>query len=728
MKSWGGAMRRHRWALAPLLIALCPALYAQCEPSPEVRRILRDKLSEKALQEMKFTVRVAFRRQVLEELIAKYPREVEPYRRLIQVTKQEDIDSYPALVDRYRKQAEQRPGDPLALYIAGLSLSGTDTPQSIRLLEQSRSRSPGFPWPALELAHIYSPGAKRVDQNKAAGEITAFFAACPSSTDAEAQRRLDRAGSKELQARVAAALRARLATETDADRLKDYKTLWGLEFRTIPPAEHAALRKQVAADLQRLESLNHEPDAAWLVFLKDGAKQSGASPETVTAMEDRVIQAFPHSDEAYRIVSDHWDKSHKEPEDRKDTVAWDKYNREYDEALKGWVARFTDSRELQHVVPFDAICDEPDVPAEAGLRALDDYLKYVGDYQPPSFSTYLQAAEFLVDHKWQPQRALDLLRGFDKLMDQWHALVWSDNLTAELEEMWTYNEAIRRQAAAGYVLVAARLAEQPHAADRVQAFVERELPPKSSPWIQPLYWQNRGSLAALQGSKADALTYYQKALHARKGPPEFYQGHRVHDALMDEARALWQQLGGTETAWKLWSTPPAAKIQEQAESGFKNPGKTMPAFELADLSGKTWRLKDLAGRAVLINVWATWCGPCQRELPHLEKLYEKVKDRSDLQILTLTIDEDLGAVAPFMQERGYNFPVLPAYTFVTGLLDVVAIPQNWIVDAKGEWRWTGAPAVPDAEWEAAMLKQLESATVHASPESPTALKPNAPSQ
>jgi hypothetical protein len=81
-----------------------------------------------------------------------------------------------------------------------------------------------------------------------------------------------------------------------------------------------------------------------------------------------------------------------------------------------------------------------------------------------------------------------------------------------------------------------------------------------------------------------------------------------------------------------------------------------------------------------------------------------------------------------MQERGYNFPVLPAYTFVTGLLDVVAIPQNWIVDAKGEWRWTGAPAVPDAEWEAAMLKQLESATVHASPESPTALKPNAPSQ
>jgi hypothetical protein len=86
-----------------------------------------------------------------------------------------------------------------------------------------------------------------------------------------------------------------------------------------------------------------------------------------------------------------------------------------------------------------------------------------------------------------------------------------------------------------------------------------------------------------------------------------------------------------------------------------------------------------------------------------------VKDRSDLQILTLTIDEDLGAVAPFMKEKGYTFPVLPAYSFVTGLLDLVAIPQNWIVDSKGQWRWTGAPGVPDGQWEDAMLKQLESA-------------------
>jgi hypothetical protein len=61
-----------------------------------------------------------------------------------------------------------------------------------------------------------------------------------------------------------------------------------------------------------------------------------------------------------------------------------------------------------------------------------------------------------------------------------------------------------------------------------------------------------------------------------------------------------------------------------------------------------------------------------------------------------------------MKELGYSFPVLPAYRFVNELLESVSIPQNWIVDTRGVWRWTGMPAVPDAEWGSAMLRKLES--------------------
>ncbi|HTQ58369.1 MAG TPA: TlpA disulfide reductase family protein [Bryobacteraceae bacterium] len=703
MRSWAAVF----FITGPgFLAAQAPPALPGCEPAPEVRQVLEDKLAPKTLQDMRFADRIAYRRNVLEDLIAKYPREVEPYRRLLEATFQDDTEHMPELVDRYRKQAERNPEDPLALYRAGAALVNRDTTMAVKYLEQARTLAPGFAWPALELAGIYSPGRKRADKPKAEAEITAFFAACPASTEFWAQTRLGRIGSPELQARVAAALRARLANETAPERLKDYAVLWSIEFRVRPPREHDALRRQVAADLRRLETLNPKPDAAWLVFLKDGYKQSGAAPETVLAMEDRLIREFPRSEEAWRVVEARWQKAHPEPDDQSDRAAWAKYHAAYRAALKDWIPRFTESRELQHEAWFYEIREDPDVSPEVGLSILDDYLANAAPYQPPAIGAE-NAAEFLVDHKWQPARVFDLLRDADRLRDQWHVRMLGDNLSAESEDLWSANEVIMRQSVAGNILVAARLAERPEAAERVVPYVERELPANTWEIVETRYWQNRGRLAALEGRKADALAYYQKALAARKKPVQPFEG-RVRDDLTDEARALWNQLGGTESAWNLWIKPPA-RIQQTQETGWKAPAKTMPAFELTDLSGRVWRLKELAGRAVLINVWATWCGPCKAELPHLQQLYDQVKSRNDLQILTLSIDEDPGAVAPFMKEHAYTFPVLPAQSFVTGLLDAVYIPQNWILDTKGAWKWTGAPSVPDAQWKEAVLKQLESA-------------------
>src|ERR1022692_3805326 len=329
---------------AVLLAALCPALAQSplalpgCEARPEVRQVIDGKLANKALENMKFIDRLALKHQVLDDLIAKYPRELEPYRQLIQATRFDDPEAYAALSERYVKQAEQHPDDPLAQYLAALVLTGKDTPRSVQLLEQARSKAPVFAWPAISLARAHATG-KLADKKKAAEEAAAFFAICPSSTDPAAQRILNRTAGTELQARVAAALRARLAKETEPKRLEDYATLWGLEFRTRPPQEHDALRKQVAEDLKRLEPMNPSPDAEWLAFLKDGYKQSGASAETVTAMEDRVVQVFPRSEEAFDIVDKRWEKAHKEPEDQKDAAVWAKYNAESEAAAKGWIAQ-----------------------------------------------------------------------------------------------------------------------------------------------------------------------------------------------------------------------------------------------------------------------------------------------------------------------------------------------------------------------------------------------------
>ena len=319
-----------------------------CEARPEVRQILREKLRSEDLDKLKYTDRVARQHEVLDDLIAEYPRELEPYRRLINFVHYE-TDDYPALQARYREQAKQHPDDPLALYLAGSVLFHNDTPESLRLLEDAKAKAPDFAWPNLQLADVYSSG-KRVDKKKSAQYLAAFFSACPGSTDRRAHWLLTMVGDSALQARVAADLRKRLTPETDLEELKQYETLWGLEFRTRPPQEHAAVRQQVSEDLKRLESVNSKPDSEWMGLLKKGYKQSGASEATLTALDDRILKDFPSSETAYTVAYDRWKKVHKEPEDQNDAKAWAAYNQVHKEALKGWIRDFTEVTDLSRAV------------------------------------------------------------------------------------------------------------------------------------------------------------------------------------------------------------------------------------------------------------------------------------------------------------------------------------------------------------------------------------------
>ena len=92
-------------------------------------------------------------------------------------------------------------------------------------------------------------------------------------------------------------------------------------------------------------------------------------------------------------------------------------------------------------------------------------------------------------------------------------------------------------------------------------------------------------------------------------------------------------------------------------------------------------------------------------------MYEQLGGRSDIQLLTFDVDEDLGLVAPYLREKGYTFPVVPAYSLVNNLQVGVGydgIPQNWVVDSKGIWRWTQTGYVADDNWDQVILQKLES--------------------
>ncbi|MGC2112227.1 MAG: TlpA disulfide reductase family protein, partial [Candidatus Korobacteraceae bacterium] len=79
-------------------------------------------------------------------------------------------------------------------------------------------------------------------------------------------------------------------------------------------------------------------------------------------------------------------------------------------------------------------------------------------------------------------------------------------------------------------------------------------------------------------------------------------------------------------------------------------------FTLTDLQGKSWTLKDLHGKVVLVNFWATWCPPCQKEMPDLEALSKRFADQGFV-ILAIS-DEEADKVKPFIAERKITYPIL----------------------------------------------------------------------
>ena len=106
-------------------------------------------------------------------------------------------------------------------------------------------------------------------------------------------------------------------------------------------------------------------------------------------------------------------------------------------------------------------------------------------------------------------------------------------------------------------------------------------------------------------------------------------------------------------------------------------------FTLTDLEGKSWSLQALHGKVVLVNFWATWCPPCRKEMPDLDRLYQEFKDQG-LLILAIS-DEEITKVQPFIAEHHYTYPILlDPGSKVHKLFVVEGIPKSFVYDRNGK--------------------------------------------
>lgn len=145
-------------------------------------------------------------------------------------------------------------------------------------------------------------------------------------------------------------------------------------------------------------------------------------------------------------------------------------------------------------------------------------------------------------------------------------------------------------------------------------------------------------------------------------------------------------------------------------SRWLSPDRKLPPFRLLDINRKIFESEKLAGKTLILPVWATWSGPCHLQLPRVQKLQAALEGREDIALLTLNADDDIAAVRKYVEERGYTFRVLNATVYVNQVIMNLSVPRLWIVDGSGKWvsEQVGFD-LNDDDWEADVLRRAEAA-------------------
>lgn len=658
-------------------ILMCGALRAAtyCDEPKEVFTGLR--LSRELWDsDLGPDARQAARKKILTELLARFPDDIQANRRY-----QNDAGvPREELIAQYKKRLDAAPDAALSIYFYALALDSKDVAEKRRLYEVALAKDPAMAWPHMALAYDYSYGANP-DKAKATAQVDAFFAKCPTSYDFYTNRMLATVASPAVLKRGAAALRERVDAETDPELFGIFEHLWMLEFKALPPEEHPGLRARVARDVARIRKSAPVLPLAMLRVIRDGLKQT-ADTTAAEAAADEIARAYPDSRDAMEIAMEKWRKEHP----RADT---DAYREAVYHVTGEWIARWPKSAAAR-AERFATAMRLPKLSNEevrAAGKQLLEYLK-AGDsiygFQPWEHmlaEEYLRRGAYLDQVADLAESGLEVVRKRTKEQGR-------GQMPAAVQVRMN---GPLRAAEIGAVDLLARVGKQRQAdglAARLAGLTT------DGPYEAAMRWQSESRVAELGGRPLDAMVYMEKATEGNL--PEPLKKQRG-----EEVKRLWLAAGGTE---KTWALRRGTGVQEaKGAAAWTKPEKAIGKWELKDLAGKKWVSGELSGKKVFINVWATWCGPCRAEHPHFQKLYDQLKDRKDVAVISFNVDDQVGMVQTYMTEGKYTFPVLLADRLVRETLERVSIPRNWLVDGTGVLQLEQIGFSEGSDWMERML-------------------------
>jgi thiol-disulfide isomerase/thioredoxin len=610
--------------------------------------------------------------------------------------------------DRALALYRSMPDKTLSQYLEARLLRRSQARRSRETLNHLVETEPGFPWPHLTLVEMTEiPG--NVDSAGAEAHMRSFLNACPNALEAYAH--FKNVKDPEMIRSGAVQLRQFLPVRTDATVWAYYPDLWDLEFRAAPKEEHDQVRQRIRDDVNRLQTLEPVASGYWDWTFKQ-ASELAQNSSIRDWLNQTILSKLPDSQLAIDIAEERWMQEHPRPSPAK-SEDYKKWNEQHFEATEEWLKRWpkapslrTEQRQYLHL---------PELSNEKALAIIDENAQ-VAESRPdlvvslPPFSVV--AAEVCVKRKVRLDRVPKMIEaGLRQAEVQQKYQPDPELISVEARGLRVDWLAFTRYRAgiilADLYLFTKETSKAQEVLTQVSTDLDAQKPAKTaSPREQSQYQferreylQRLAQLEEMEGRQQDALTHYQDVL---KQLPRRVVEEEKEDYVR-AAKQLYLKQGGKPEDWLAWSTSTEKAGHTETALSFSAP---LPDFEVKDLHGRTWRLSDIKGKATLLDFWATWCGACRGELPYIQKLYDRVKDRKDLQVVTISVDENPGLIEGYLKETNFTFPVLPAKDLAEKIFPVVMLPQTWIIDPQGRRSQDQVVGASD-DWVTSTIVQME---------------------